>query len=66
MVFDRTRVGAASPKETRYLWMDIGWDSERRIHGCLVHIDLIDGKLWILTGWHGRRHCRRFRTGWNS
>ncbi|MHC5722687.1 MAG: element excision factor XisI family protein [Nostoc sp.] len=20
---------------------------ERRIHGCLVHIDLIDGKIWI-------------------
>ncbi len=47
VVFDRTRVGTASLKETRYLWMDIGWDGDRRIHGCLVHIDLIDGKIWI-------------------
>ncbi|MEH2328914.1 XisI protein [Nostoc sp.] len=39
VVFDRTR--------DRYLWMDLGWDSDRRIHGCLVHIDLIDGKIWI-------------------
>ncbi|MEH2361523.1 XisI protein [Nostoc sp.] len=39
VVFDRTR--------DRYLWMDVGWDSDRRIHGCLVHIDLIDGKIWI-------------------
>jgi len=39
VVFDRNR--------DRYLWMDIGWDSDRRIHGCLVHIDLIDGKIWI-------------------
>ncbi|MBN3869797.1 XisI protein [Nostoc sp. JL33] len=39
VVFDRIR--------DRYLWMDIGWDGDRRIHGCLVHIDLIDGKIWI-------------------
>ncbi|MBN4002196.1 MAG: XisI protein [Nostoc sp. LPT] len=32
VVFDRTRVGAAFLKETRYLWMDIGWDGE-----CLRH-----------------------------
>ncbi|MDZ8140638.1 MAG: XisI protein [Nostoc sp. DedQUE04] len=28
-------------------WMDLGWNGDRRIHGCLVHIDLIDGKIWI-------------------
>lgn len=39
VVFDRTR--------DRYLWMDVGWDKDRRVHGCLVHIDLIDGKIWI-------------------
>lgn len=39
VVFDRGR--------DRYLWMDIGWDGDRRIQGCLVHIDLIDGKIWI-------------------
>jgi XisI protein len=39
VVFDRAR--------DRYLWMDIGWDGESRVHGCLVHVDLIDGKIWI-------------------
>ncbi len=39
LVFDRVR--------DRYLWMDIGWDGDRRVHGCLVHIDLIDSKIWI-------------------
>ena len=29
-----------------YLLLSLGWD-ERRVHGCLVHIDLIDGKFWI-------------------
>ena len=27
------------------LWM--GWEGSRRIHGCVVHVDLIDGKIWI-------------------
>lgn len=39
VVFDRNR--------DRYLWMDVGWDGDRRVHGCLVHIDIIDGKIWI-------------------
>jgi hypothetical protein len=29
-----------------YLLVVIGWD-DQRIHGCIVHIDLIDGKFWI-------------------
>lgn len=31
----------------RYLLMNVGWDNGRRVHGSLVHIDIIDGKLWI-------------------
>jgi hypothetical protein len=27
--------------------MNVGWDDSIRVHGCLVHIDIIDGKLWI-------------------
>ena len=38
-VFDRSR--------DRYLLVNVGWDEGRRVHGVLVHIDLIDGKLWI-------------------
>ena len=26
--------------------MAVGWD-KYRVHGCLVHVDLIDGKFWI-------------------
>jgi hypothetical protein len=39
VVFDRVR--------DRYLLIDVGWDGKRRVHGCIVHIDIIDGKLWI-------------------
>jgi hypothetical protein len=38
-VFDRTR--------DRYVLMNVGWDDGKRVHGSLVHIDIIDGKLWI-------------------
>jgi hypothetical protein len=38
-VFDRAH--------DRYLLVNVGWDSKQRVHGTLVHIDLIDGKVWI-------------------
>lgn len=38
-VFDRER--------DRYLLAVVGWDGPRHIHSTLVHIDVIDGKLWI-------------------
>ncbi|QTA81477.1 XisI protein domain-containing protein [Desulfonema limicola] len=31
----------------RYLVMSLGWENVRRIHGCVVHIDIIDGLVWI-------------------
>jgi len=30
-----------------YLLITLGWDGVKRIHGCLVHIDIIDGKIWV-------------------
>ena len=38
-VFDR--------KHDRYLLVNVGWDSGKRVHGSLVHIDIITGKVWI-------------------
>jgi hypothetical protein len=31
----------------RYLILHVGWQDEQRIHGCPVHIDIKDGKIWI-------------------
>src|SRR3954464_13491358 len=31
----------------RYLLMIVGRQNGRRVHGCLVHMDIIDGKIWI-------------------
>jgi hypothetical protein len=39
-VFDRER--------DRYVLMNVGWDqNNRRVHGALVHLDLVDGRIWI-------------------
>ena len=31
----------------RYVIMSSGWQGPRRIHGCLVHINIQAGKVWI-------------------
>ncbi len=27
--------------------MNVGWNKDRRIRGCVLHIDIKDGKIWI-------------------
>lgn len=34
-------------KRGRYLLVDVGWKGVARVHGALVHVDVIDGKFWI-------------------
>jgi len=31
----------------RYVLMLVGWDNGKRVHGSLLHVDIIDGKIWI-------------------
>ena len=31
----------------RYLLMLLGRENKRYEHGCLIHVDVIDGKIWI-------------------
>lgn len=30
-----------------YQLMTVGWQGQQRVHGCLLHIDIRNGKLWI-------------------
>jgi glycine/serine hydroxymethyltransferase len=34
-------------KHNHYQLVDVGWKNERRIYGCILHIDIKDGKIWI-------------------
>lgn len=31
----------------RYLIVSTGWSKQGRIHGCLIHVDIINGKVWV-------------------
>lgn len=31
----------------RYLLVHLGWENEERVYGCVVHVDIKDGKIWI-------------------
>lgn len=35
------------PVKDHYEVIHVGWDGIRRVHGAVVHIDIIDGKIWI-------------------
>ncbi|MBD2439246.1 XisI protein [Nostoc sp. FACHB-110] len=39
LVFDRER--------NRYILVEAGWQNDYRIYGSLLHIDIINDKLWI-------------------
>lgn len=34
-------------KNERYLLIEMGWQEQRRIYGVLIHMDIVDGKIWI-------------------
>jgi hypothetical protein len=38
-VFDR--------EQDRYLLMLVGFEGGKRVHGCLIHVNIVDGKFWI-------------------
>ncbi len=27
--------------------MHVGWNNRSRVHGCVVHVDIINGKIWV-------------------
>jgi hypothetical protein len=34
--------------QDRYLLVNVGWkDSSTRIYGCILHVDIREGKIWV-------------------
>jgi hypothetical protein len=45
---EHTQVEVIADREhDRYLLVEMGWQGEERIYGTLIHIDLVDDKVWI-------------------
>lgn len=34
-------------ERNHYEVLHVGWDGVRRVHGSVIHVDIIDGKVWI-------------------
>lgn len=34
-------------ENARYLIMSHGWMDGRRVHGCLIHVEIVGDKIWI-------------------
>ena len=37
----------ADKENRRYQIVTIGWDSDKFVHDCPIHIDIINGKIWV-------------------
>lgn len=36
-----------SEDKNSYLLITLGWQGDQRVHGCLVHLEIKDHKIWI-------------------
>ncbi|MDZ7959013.1 MAG: XisI protein [Aulosira sp. DedQUE10] len=36
-----------SEDHNNYLLITLGWQNYKRVHGCLIHIEIINNKVWI-------------------
>lgn len=34
-------------EQDHYQVMNVGWDGHRRVYGCVLHLDIKEGKIWI-------------------
>ncbi|NEQ96258.1 MAG: XisI protein [Cyanothece sp. SIO2G6] len=34
-------------KRDRYQVVHVGWSRKHRVYGCILHLDIKDGKIWI-------------------
>lgn len=35
------------PSKDHYEVVHVGWDDHRRIHGSMIHLDIINDKIWV-------------------
>jgi XisI protein len=34
-------------EENNFLLLTIGWQNNKRVHGCLIHLEIIGDKVWV-------------------
>lgn len=38
---------AFDTENDQYVILSEGWDHKQHLHGCLIHVEIIDGKVWV-------------------
>jgi len=38
-------------KNDQYLWLQVGWQNDHRVHGITIHLRLHHGKIWVEQDW---------------
>lgn len=33
--------------ENNFVLLTIGWQNDKRVHGCLIHVEIVGDKVWI-------------------
>ncbi|MBW4537068.1 MAG: XisI protein [Pleurocapsa minor HA4230-MV1] len=36
-----------SNDDNNYLVMTTGWQNKKRVHGCIIHLEIIGDKIWV-------------------
>ncbi len=44
--------------KNNFFLFNVGWHNKKRVHGCVVHIKIIDDKVWIQQDGIRRRNCQ--------
>lgn len=44
---DLQREVVIDTEANRYIIFTMGWQGYRRIHSCVIHLDIIDNKVWV-------------------
>ncbi|HSM80437.1 MAG TPA: XisI protein [Nodosilinea sp.] len=44
---DVRNLAAFDPDNDQYIILSEGWNDQRHYHGCLIHIEIRDGKVWV-------------------
>jgi hypothetical protein len=57
LLIDHSQIGGGDPnvemqvifdvERDHYQLVQVGWLNDRRIYGCILHLDIKDGKIWI-------------------
>lgn len=44
---EATNYALFDPETDQYMIVSVGWDDDRRVHGCLIHLAILDRKVWV-------------------